>query len=125
VVLNITVNQNKLDQNITFNSASVITMDQSPYTLSATASSNLPVSFTSSPASICTVSGTALTLVAAGNCVVITRQAGNSTYAAAPELIRTISFTSAMLSSPEMLNSYQSGSTLTRIGVGRLIIQLP
>jgi hypothetical protein len=79
----------------TFAPATTLALNQSPYTLSATASSNLPVNFTSSPASICTVSGTALTLVAAGNCVVIAQQAGNSTYAAATNAVRTISLSKA------------------------------
>jgi uncharacterized protein (DUF2345 family) len=70
-----TISLSKASQSITFAPATTLALNQSPYTLSATASSNLPVSFTSSPASICTVSGTALTLVAAGNCVVIAQQA--------------------------------------------------
>ena len=53
------------------------------YTLSATATSSLSVSFTSSTPAVCTVSGTTLTPVAVGTCSVTAVQAGNSTYASA------------------------------------------
>lgn len=58
--------------------------------LTATATSNLPVSFTSSTTAVCTVSGTTLTLVAPGSCTINADQAGNATYAAAPQVSRTI-----------------------------------
>ncbi len=59
-----------------------------PYTagtfaLSATASSNLTVSFASTTASICTVSGTTATIVTTGSCIVQATQAGNAIYSAA------------------------------------------
>jgi hypothetical protein len=60
-----------------------------PLTLSATASSNLAVSFTSTTTSICTVSGTAATMVAIGTCTIQANQAGNTTYAAAPQVSQT------------------------------------
>jgi len=54
-----------------------------PLTLSATATSSLAVSFTSTTASICTVSGTQAAFLAPGICTIDATQAGNSTYAAA------------------------------------------
>jgi hypothetical protein len=57
-----------------------------PLTLSATASSGLAVSFTSTTTSVCTVSGTTATFVASGTCTIDANQAGNSAYAAAPQL---------------------------------------
>jgi sugar lactone lactonase YvrE len=53
-------------------------------TLSATASSGLPVSFISTDSKVCTVSGTTVSLIAAGSCDIEARQWGNSTYAIAP-----------------------------------------
>jgi hypothetical protein len=47
-------------------------------TLSATATSGLPVSFTSSTPSTCTVSGDQLTLVSAGECLVVAHQTGGA-----------------------------------------------
>jgi hypothetical protein len=69
-------------QTITFSNPGTQTVG-TPLTLSATATSGLVVSFASQTASICTVSGTAATFVAAGTCTIQATQAGNSTYAAA------------------------------------------
>ncbi|MGB6827170.1 MAG: hypothetical protein WBE41_03930, partial [Terracidiphilus sp.] len=53
-------------------------------TLSATASSGLPVTFSSNTPTICTVSGDTATLLAGGYCTVYASQTGNSDYSAAP-----------------------------------------
>jgi hypothetical protein len=53
-------------------------------TVSATATSKLPVSFTSSTPSTCTVSGTTVTGITAGVCTIAAEQAGNATFNAAP-----------------------------------------
>lgn len=55
-----------------------------PVSVNATASSGLPVLLKSSSTDICTVAGNAVSLVAAGTCVVVASQSGNSLYAAAP-----------------------------------------
>ena len=52
--------------------------------LTATATSGLPVSFNSLTATICTVSGTTANLIAAGTCTLQATQTGNATFAAAP-----------------------------------------
>jgi hypothetical protein len=55
-------------------------------TVSATASSGLPVAFTVVQNGNCSVSGNVVTFLNVGNCGVIANQAGNSTYAAAPSV---------------------------------------
>jgi sugar lactone lactonase YvrE len=50
--------------------------------LSATATSGLPVVFTSQSPSVCTISGTTASLISYGFCDIKASQAGNSTYAA-------------------------------------------
>ncbi len=55
-------------------------------TVSATASSGLPVSFTVVQNGNCSVSGNVVTFLNPGNCGVIANQAGNNTYAAAPSV---------------------------------------
>ena len=53
--------------------------------------------FSVDPASgpkVCTVSGSTVTYTAAGTCVIDANQAGNATYAAAPQVQRTITVTS-------------------------------
>ena len=69
-------------QTITFGAIPAQTVGTS-FTLSARASSGLPVSFASSTTPVCTVSGTTATLVAAGTCTITASQPGNGTYAAA------------------------------------------
>jgi hypothetical protein len=64
-------------------------------TLSATATSNLTVSFTSQTPSVCTVSGNVLTAVTTGNCTVAANQAGDSTtWSPAPQVTQSVTITS-------------------------------
>jgi hypothetical protein len=55
-------------------------------TVSATASSGLPVTFSVVPNGNCSVSGNVVTFLNPGNCGVLANQAGNNTYAAAPQV---------------------------------------
>ncbi len=78
------------EQTITFPTLPTLTYGEAPFTLSATASSGLPVSFTSTTPSICTVSGTTVTLVGAqSDCTIQTTQAGNNDYLAAPAVTQS------------------------------------
>jgi hypothetical protein len=87
----------KSDQTITFGSAPTITVG-STGVLSATASSGLAVMFTSATPSVCTVSGSAVTGVSAGNCSILADQPGNSTYNPAPQVSQTITVRAALQS---------------------------
>src|SRR6266536_3915012 len=58
-------------------------------TLSAPASSRLAVSFTSDTPLVCTVSGSVVTTVAAGACVITASQSGSARYAPAPDVARS------------------------------------
>jgi sugar lactone lactonase YvrE len=75
--------QSLMSQTITFGALSNIALGSAPFTLSATASSGLPVSFASTTTSVCTVSGTTATLVAVDTCTIQATQAGNVNYSAA------------------------------------------
>ena len=57
--------------------------------LRATASSGLAVSYLSSTATVCTVSGNTATLLAAGTCSITASQGGNSVYLAATPVTRS------------------------------------
>ena len=71
-------------QTITFNNPGTQNFGASP-TLTATASSGLPVSFVSNTTGVCTItSGGALTTVTPGTCTITASQAGNGAYTAAP-----------------------------------------
>ena len=76
----------KTTQAITFGVLTDILISGTPPALSATASSGLTVAFTSATAGVCTVSGTTVTLVAPGTCTINANQAGDGTYAAAPQV---------------------------------------
>ena len=73
----------KSAQTITFPNLGTQTYGEAPYVLSATASSNLPVSYASTTSTICTVSASTVTLLATGTCGIIATQPGNSDYAPA------------------------------------------
>ena len=84
---------NPLSQTITFTTISPQAVNTSAgVTLTATASSGLAVSFVSTTPAICTVSGSTVTLLALGTCIVQANQPGDGVvYAAAPTV--TQSFT--------------------------------
>src|SRR5207247_9177875 len=54
------------------------------YTVAATASSGLAVTFGSSTLPVCTLNGSTVSFVGVGTCTVTANQAGNANYAAAP-----------------------------------------
>jgi len=82
-------------QTITFNPLSPVTYGVAPITLTATASSGLPVSYAvTGPA---TVSGSTLTITGAGSVTVTASQAGNATYAAAAPVPQTLTVNKASL----------------------------
>jgi hypothetical protein len=63
--------------------------------LAATASSGLPVSFSSTTPSVCAVSGTSASLIEAGTCTIQASQAGNSVYSAATPVTQSFTVTLA------------------------------
>ena len=83
---NAVVVQSKLDQTIAFGPLSDKRPDQMPVTVSATATSSLPVTFTSATPTVCTVSGSTVNHVSNGTCTIDANQAGDATYNAAPQV---------------------------------------
>jgi M6 family metalloprotease-like protein len=92
----VSVTVNKTQQTIAFRQlSSPLTYGASPLTLSASATSGLPVTFSATgPA---TVNGTTLTITGAGSVVVTANQAGNGNYAAASPVAQTIAVAKATL----------------------------
>jgi titin len=80
----------KLAQSITFTPAASASLASGTYPLTATAGSQLQVGFSATPDSVCTVSGSTLTLVGVGTCQVTAAQSGNGTYNAATPVQRDI-----------------------------------
>jgi len=79
----------KAPQTITFPAITGTQYALTQLTLSATASSGLAVSYTSTTTTVCTVSGSTLSLLVPGTCVLHAAQAGNSDYLAAPTLAQS------------------------------------
>jgi hypothetical protein len=84
-------------QSINFTGPGNQTLGAAPITLSASATSGLPVSFSSTTTAVCGVSGSTLTLVALGSCSIEARQDGNAAFAAATPVTRTISVVAVAL----------------------------
>jgi hypothetical protein len=76
-------------QTITFPSIAPVTYGVPPFTLSATASSDLPVSFSSSSTNI-SIAGNTVTVLGTGTATIIASQPGDDTYAAAPSVTNSL-----------------------------------
>jgi hypothetical protein len=109
----------RASQIISFTPPASATIDQ-PVTLTATASSWLPVTYTSSTPDVCTVSGATVAATAAGTCIIIASQPGDGQYSRADpvtgsfpvqKIPQTISFTppaSATVDQPAALTAKAS-----------------
>ena len=115
----------KNDQTISFTSTVPTTAEVggTTYTVSATADSALPVSFTIDAAAsgVCSVSGDTVSFDAVGTCIINADQAGNANYHAAPQVqqsflvknTQTITFTSTAPTAAMYLDSYAVAATST------------
>ena len=90
-----TVTVNPLSQTITFGSLSDQTYGITPFNLGASATSNLPISYSvTGPA---TISGSTLSVIGAGLVTVTASQAGNSTWSPATSVVRSFNVAKALL----------------------------
>jgi uncharacterized repeat protein (TIGR02543 family) len=88
-------------QTITFAALASKTVGDSPFMLTATASSGLAVMYSSSDPAVATVDAAGLvTIVAAGTVDITASQAGNAQFAAAPSVTRTLTVTAAPVATP-------------------------
>ena len=81
-------------QTITFAPASPPSVNETSVTVSALASSGLPVRYSSTTPPVCLVDSESgvVTAMASGTCTIAADQPGNATYAPAPEVTQTIDF---------------------------------
>ncbi|MFM1785073.1 MAG: hypothetical protein RLZZ108_97 [Actinomycetota bacterium] len=79
-------------------------------TLAPTATSNLPVTMISLNPSVCTVSGFVVTIVGTGNCTIRNNQAGNGTYAPAPQVEFTFPVTSQQVTNYTLTYDANNGT---------------
>ncbi len=83
--------QNNLTtQTITFAPITPVTYGVASFTLNATASSGLFVSYASSNTSVATISGNTVTVVGAGTTIITASQAGNATFSAASDVTQQL-----------------------------------
>jgi hypothetical protein len=85
-----TITVKALSQTISFTAPSSGKVHGSGHLSATGGGSGNPVMFSSGSGKVCTVSGSTVTYVAGGSCVVDANQAGNAEYAAAPQVQRTI-----------------------------------
>ena len=108
--MNVTAKQN---QTISFTSSAPAsaTVGGPTYTVTATATSGLPVTFTidASASTVCSIAGSTVSFIGDGTCVINANQAGDATFNAAPQVqqsfavgkgSQTISFTSTPPATP-------------------------
>jgi subtilase family serine protease len=102
-------------QTITFTTIPNTLLSAGTVTVSATASSGLPVSFESTTTSICSVSGDTVTLIAAGSCKIEATQAGNADYSAASAVTKsfTVEKTAQTITFTTIPNTPLSAGTVT------------
>jgi mono/diheme cytochrome c family protein len=94
----ITITINKASQSISWSTPSGVTYSPGlSFALSptATASSGLSVAYTSATTSVCTISGTTVSILSAGTCTLNANQAGNSDYNAATQVQRSFTVSKA------------------------------
>ena len=79
-----TTTAQKADQIITFGPLGTKSYGDAPFDVGATASSILPVTFSSQTEGTCTVTGNTVTIVHSGLCTIAASQVGNDNYKSAP-----------------------------------------
>jgi hypothetical protein len=90
----------KKNQTISFTLQDEAELSESPIALVATATSGLPVSFSSSNPAVASVSGNTLTLLQAGTVTITATQAGNGQWNAATPVVQEITINAAALPEP-------------------------
>ena len=118
----ITISYTKQSQTISFTStAPTDAKVGGSYTPTATATSGLSVTFGTSTPEVCTFSDGTVSFIATGECIVTADQAGDESYAAAPQATQsftvkqdqTISFTSTAPTDAKVGGSYTPTATAT------------
>ena len=89
-IIDLTGSAIKQGQTITFNTPPAKTYGDAAFTLQATSSANLPITFTSANTDIASIDGSILTIKQAGSVEITASQAGNDNVSAAASVKRTL-----------------------------------
>ncbi len=84
-----------VDQTITFGSLATKTFGDEDFDLTATASSNLSVTYSSSDETVATITGSTVTIIGAGTSTITASQAGDETYNSATSVQQTLTVNKA------------------------------
>jgi hypothetical protein len=100
-------------QTITFAPIADRLLGAAPFTVSASASSGLPVALTSATTSVCTVSGPTVSVIAGGACALTATQPGSTGWLAAAPVSRTfvVGYSVSSLAEPNK-TQFTPGSTI-------------
>lgn len=109
--LSFTISQGS--QTITFGALTPKTIGDLPFTLSATASSGLGVTYESSNTSVATVSGNTVTIVGVGTTTITASQAGDSNYLAATDVDQVLTVNAEIIVAWQFGNPASTGSETT------------
>ncbi|MCM0084402.1 cadherin-like beta sandwich domain-containing protein [Geomonas sp. Red32] len=101
---------NKQTQAITFPAPPAKVLTDPSFSLSASATSGLTVSYTSSNPAVATVSGSTVTIAGAGTTTITASQAGNATYAAAADVNQPLTVGYAATAPVLTLSTLSDGS---------------
>ncbi|MFM8914087.1 MAG: choice-of-anchor J domain-containing protein, partial [Flammeovirgaceae bacterium] len=85
----------KMNQTITFNPLTTKTFGDAPFTVSASTSSGLAISFESSDPSIASVSGNTIAILKAGQVTITAKQAGDAGFNPASDVAQTLTINKA------------------------------
>lgn len=87
-------------QTITFANPGTQSFGSTPVALTASASSGLPVTFTSNTLNVCSVSGSNVTMLTLGLCTITASQAGGGSFAAAASVSQSFGITGTVPGAP-------------------------
>jgi uncharacterized protein (TIGR03437 family) len=108
-----------VSQTITFGPLSNVMLGTTPFAISATSSSGLPLTFASTATVVCAVSGNMVTILGSGTCTITASQAGNANYAPATPVALSFNVGAGPIGTPPLL---QPGGVVT-VGSSINIIQ--
>jgi len=129
-----TVNQvlivNKALQTVSFGALAEKDVNDPAFTIVATSTSTLPVTFTSSALSVATVSGNTITIVGPGTTSIKAAQSGNGNFLAAAEVLQTLTVVTRIIQLTGTLDfgdiflgeDDQKTFTISSIGTGTIAI---
>jgi uncharacterized protein (TIGR03437 family) len=108
----IVIQVNPASQTIAFGPLSDAAYGIAPFSLNASVSSGLPVSFSSNSTSVCTVSGATVTILDIGTCSITASQSGNTNYTAAAPVPRTFNVTNGPAASLSVVSGANQTATV-------------